>query len=148
MQLLLAHIWFQKVQKCLPDMSLLISARKDYFSEFEEMKQFAAKFLQVFWKTNGPFPASFYLFRHFNTVDSKCIIQFLPMTGFKLQTSGSEATTLCTNWATTTSNFIKFTLITICNVVLNKHCCGTGHPQASADQPSLFSNNFFFQKIE
>ena len=29
-------------------MSLLISARKDYFSEFEEMKQFAAKFLQVF----------------------------------------------------------------------------------------------------
>ena len=60
---------------------------------------------QVFLK-NGPFPASFPLSSSLQyTVDSKqmfYINKFLPMTGFKLRTSGIGSNR-STNWATTTA---------------------------------------------
>ena len=55
----------------------------------------------LFFKKNGPFPASFYLFSSFHyTVDSKQMSNnFLPMTGFKPRTSGIGSNR-STNWAT------------------------------------------------
>ena len=44
----------------------------------------------------------FLYFRLFNTVDSKCSILFLLMTGFELRTTGIGSNR-CTNWASTTA---------------------------------------------
>ena len=65
---------------------------------------------QFFFKKSGPFPASFYLFRLFNTVDNKQMLnKILPMTGVKPQTSGIKSDR-STNWATTTSRLLPICL--------------------------------------
>ena len=79
-------------------------ANKDIFVLFKNAPT-QTQSVQFFFKKNGPFPASFSLFSSFQyTVDSKQMFdinKFLPMTGFKLRTSGIGSDR-STNWATTT----------------------------------------------
>ena len=62
--------------------------------------------LQRPWKHKNDvifkFPSFFFIFRHFNTVDSKKQYELLLMTGFKLRISGIGSDR-STNWATTTA---------------------------------------------
>ena len=64
----------------------------DFFSTIEPCTKVKTLALRVFFKKNGPFPASFSLFSSFQyTVDSKqmfYINKFLLMTGFKPRTTG------------------------------------------------------------
>ena len=63
--------------------------------------------LQRPWKHKNDvifkFPSFFFIFRHFNTVDSKKQYELLLMTGFKLRISGIGSDR-STNWATTTAH--------------------------------------------
>ena len=59
--------------------------------------------IKIAFLKNEPFPPSFFfIFVFLITVDSKCSIYFLPMTGFEPRTSGIGSD-CSTNWATTTA---------------------------------------------
>ena len=67
--------------------------KKCCFSKYpKKLHIYWATFVRIFFKKNGPYPASFSLFLSFQyTVDSKQMVninKFLPMTGFEPLTSG------------------------------------------------------------
>ena len=95
---------------------------------------------------NGPFPASFSLIFVFsiqlkvNNVQYKC----LPMTGFKLRTSGIGSDR-STNWATTTAQSLHCYKLWVCrwhNVINRFRFNGPFHPAAWPHSSHLVLNDF------